>query len=95
MKTGYDFLETYDIDGDGVPEGNPNEVKNTFDNLTLFGIDAYDITIFMAGCKAMIRMAEMVKDNSAKKQYENDFEKASEILEKLWRDEKNIHGQKL
>ncbi len=95
LKLGYDFLETYDIDGDGVPEGNPNEVKNTFDNLTLFGIDAYDITIFMAGCRAMIKMAEMVKDEPAGKQYEKDFKKASEILEKLWRDDKNIHGQRL
>jgi uncharacterized protein (DUF608 family) len=95
LKFGYDFLETYDIDGDGVPEGNPNEVKNTFDNLTLFGIDAYDITIFMACCRAMIKMAEMVNDNSARKQYEKDFEKASEILEQLWRDEKNSNGQRL
>ncbi len=95
LKLGFDFLETYDIDGDGIPEGNPNEVKNTFDNLTLFGVDAYDITIFMAGCQAMIRMAEMMKDKTAKKQYEEIFEKASEILEKLWRDAKNSKGQRL
>ncbi len=95
LKFGFDFLETYDIDGDGIPEGYPNEVKNTFDNLTLFGIDAYDVTIFMAGCKAMIRMAEMMKDNSAKKQYEEIFENASEIFEKLWTDVKNSAGRRL
>ena len=30
------------------PEGNPHEVKNTFDNLTLFGVDSYDATTYMA-----------------------------------------------
>ncbi|MGD2094979.1 MAG: GH116 family glycosyl hydrolase [Phycisphaerales bacterium] len=95
LKFGFDFLETYDIDGDGVPEGYPNEVKNTFDNLTLFGIDAYDVTIFMAGCKAMIIMAEMMKDKVAKEQYEKCFENASEIFDKLWADIKNRRGKRL
>jgi uncharacterized protein (DUF608 family) len=95
LKFGFEHLETHDIDGDGIPEGNPGEVKNTFDNLVLFGIDAYDATIFMAGCYAMIQMAEIVKDNAAKKQYEQHFEKASGVLEKLWRDTKNSKGQKL
>jgi uncharacterized protein (DUF608 family) len=95
LKFGFDFLETYDIDGDGVPEGYPNEVKNTFDNLTLFGIDAYDVTIFMAGCKAMIIMAEMMEDKAAKEQYEKCFENASEIFDKLWTDIKNRRGKRL
>jgi uncharacterized protein (DUF608 family) len=95
LKFGFDFLETYDIDGDGVPEGYPNEVKNTFDNLTLFGIDAYDVTVFMAGCKAMIIMAEMMKDKAAKEQYEECFENASEIFDKLWTDVKNRRGKRL
>jgi uncharacterized protein (DUF608 family) len=85
----------YDIDGDGIPEGNPDEVKNTFDNLTLFGVDAYDVTIFMAGIRAMITMAGLMKDTDAKKQYEEHFNRVSEIFEKLWRDEKNGKGQRL
>ncbi len=95
LKFGFEHLMTHDIDGDGIPEGNPGEVKNTFDNLTLFGVDAYDATIFMAGCLAMIRMAEMMNDEPAKKQYEAHFKKASEMFEKLWRDEKNGNGQRL
>jgi len=95
LKFGFEHLKELDIDGDGIPEGNPGEVKNTFDNLTLFGVDAYDATIFMAGCRAMIRMAEMMKDKPAGKQYEEHFEKVSAILEKLWRDEKNSKGQRL
>jgi uncharacterized protein (DUF608 family) len=95
LKFGFEHLKELDIDGDGVPEGNPDEVKNTFDNITLFGVDAYDITIFMAGCQAMIRMAKMMKDNSAKKQYEESFQKASVIFEKLWRDAKNNRGRRL
>lgn len=95
LKYGFEHLMKHDIDKDGIPEGNPGEVKNTFDNLPLFGIDAYDATIFMAGCKAMIKMAEIMKDVPAKKQYEKSFKNASEIFEKLWRDEKNKKGQKL
>ncbi len=95
LKFGFEYLEGLDVDGDGIPEGNPNEVKNTFDNLTLFGVDAYDVTIFMAGCRAMIRLAEMMKDEPAKKLYETIFEKASAILEKLWRDIKNNSDHRL
>ena len=95
LKFGFEHLKELDIDGDGIPEGNPGEVKNTFDNLTLFGVDAYDATIFMAGCRAMIRMAEMMKDEAAGKQYEEHFAKVSAIFEKLWRDEKNSKGQRL
>ena len=95
LKFGFEHLEELDMDGDGIPEGNPDEVKNTFDNLTLFGIDAYDVTIFMAGCRAMIKMADMMKDAPAKKEYEEIFQKVSAIFEKLWRDEKNSKGQRL
>jgi uncharacterized protein (DUF608 family) len=95
LKFGFEHSLELDIDGDGVPEGNPEEVKNTFDNLVLFGADAYDTTTYLAGCQAMIRMAEMMKDNQAKKQYEECFEKASVVLEKLWRDKKNKSGRRM
>jgi uncharacterized protein (DUF608 family) len=95
LKFGFEHLKELDIDGDGIPEGYPDEVKNTFDNLPLFGVDAYDVTIFMAGCRAMIRMAEMMRDEPAGKQYKEHFEKASAIFEKLWRDGKNSKGQRL
>jgi uncharacterized protein (DUF608 family) len=78
LKFGLEFLLTLDFDGDGVPEGYPNEVKNTFDNLTLFGVDSYDVTTFLAGCQAMIKMANMVKDEPAKKWLQEIFEKASQ-----------------
>lgn len=95
LKYGFEHLMKHDIDKDGIPEGNPGEVKNTFDNLPLFGIDAYDATIFMAGCKAMIKMAEMMKDTNAKKQYEKSFKNASAIFEKLWADlpRRNVCGK--
>jgi len=95
LKFGLEYLMTLDIDGDGVPEGNPNEVKNTFDNLVLFGVDAYDVTTFMAGVHAMIKMAEIMKDEPARKQYKKMFDRASESFEKLWRDEKKKDGRKL
>ncbi len=84
LKFGFEHVKELDLDGDGVPEGNPHEVKNTFDNITLFGVDAYDATIFMAGCQAMIRMAELMNDEPARKHYGESFEKASAIFERLW-----------
>jgi len=95
LKFGFDHLEELDFDGDGIPEGNPGEVKNTFDNLTLFGVDAYDATIFMAGCRAMIRMAEMMKDETAKKQYLEIFDKVAAKFEQLWRNTQNSQGKRL
>ena len=95
LKFGFDFLQTLDIDGDGIPEGNPHEVKNTFDNLTLFGVDSYDATTYMAGCQAMSIMADMMGDVSAKEKYQASFEKADQAFEKLWREHKNKKGTNL
>lgn len=95
LKFGFESLQKHDLDGDGIPEGNPHEVKNTFDNLTLFGVDSYDATTFMAGCQAMMIMAGMMKDEQAGKQYQASFEKAAAAFEKLWRDKKNKKGKRL
>jgi uncharacterized protein (DUF608 family) len=95
LKFGLEALLKLDIDGDGVPEGNPHEVKNTFDNLVLFGADSYDATHFLAGCHAMIRMADMMGDEPAKRRIQRYFDKAYASLERLWRDEKNSKGQRL
>jgi uncharacterized protein (DUF608 family) len=95
LKFGYDYLQKLDIDGDGIPEGYPNDVKNTFDNLPLFGIDAYDLTIFMAGCRAMSIMAGLMKDEAAKEKYEKHFTTAAGYLEKMWREAENKNGLKL
>jgi len=95
LKFGFEYLKELDIDGDGIPEGYPDEVKNTFDNLPLFGVDAYDVTIFMAGCHAMMKMAELMKDEPAGKQYQEHFAKVSAIFDRMWRDGKNRRGQRL
>jgi len=95
LKFGLESLLKLDFDDDGVPEGYLNEVKNTFDNLTLFGADAYDSAMFLAGCQAMIKLAEMMNDQPAKKQIQKSFDKARASFEKLWRDGKNKKGEKL
>jgi uncharacterized protein (DUF608 family) len=94
LKFGYEYLEKLDLDGDGIPEGNPDEVKNTFDNIPLFGIDSYSTNGFLAACKAMSRMAEMMKDAPAKKQYDEIFEKSFAVYEKLWIDKK-VGGKRI
>ncbi len=93
LKFGFEHLKELDIDGDGIPEGYHHEVKNTFDNLTLFGIDAYDTTTFIAGCLAMARMAGMMKDVQAQRQYEEHFKKVAALFEKLWRETENKNGR--
>ena len=95
LKFGLESLLKQDYDGDGVPEGYPDEVKNTFDNLVLFGADAYDATQFLGGCQAMIKMAQMLNDQAGKAQIQKVFDKAWNSLEKLWRDGKNKKGEKL
>ncbi len=93
LKFGFEYLEKLDLDNDGIPEGNPDEVKNTFDNITLFGIDSYCTNGFLAACKAMSKMAEMMKDKAAKKEYDEIFEKSFVIYEKLWIDKKTKRGR--
>ena len=55
---GFNYWVGLDRDGDGIPEGNPGEVKNTFDNIKLFGYDSYSASMALAGYKSMIRMAD-------------------------------------
>ncbi|MCS7338527.1 MAG: non-lysosomal glucosylceramidase [Verrucomicrobiae bacterium] len=95
LKFGFDYLMKLDFDGDGVPEGHPNEVKNTFDNIHLFGVDAYSVNVFLAGCHAMIRMAQIVGDKNAQRDYEQIFQKALQVYEKLWTETRNRLGRKL
>jgi hypothetical protein len=93
LKFGFEYLEQLDLDKDGIPEGNPDEVKNTFDNINLFGIDSYSSNGFLAACKAMSRMAEIMKDSAAKKEYDGIFEKGFAVYEKLWLDTKTSRGR--
>ncbi len=95
LKFGLESLLKLDFDGDGVPEGYPDEVKNTFDNLVLFGADAYDATTFIAGCQAMMKMADLLEDLPGREWIQKAFEKARASLERLWRDQKNKKGDKL
>ena len=95
LKFGFDFLKTYDIDQDGIPEGNPHEVKNTFDNLVLFGADVYDTTHYLGCCESMKIMAQMMGDEPARQQYQAAFDRANTVFEKLWREKKNRKGVEL
>jgi uncharacterized protein (DUF608 family) len=93
LKFGFEYLERLDLDKDGIPEGNPDEVKNTFDNINLFGIDSYSTNGFLAACKAMSKMADMMEDTAAKKEYDEIFEKGFVVYEKLWIDKKTSRGR--
>lgn len=95
LKFGLEALLQLDFDDDGIPEGYPDEVKNTFDNLVLFGADAYDATQFLGGCQAMITMAQMIGDAEGEARVKRAFDKGWSSLEQLWREGKNKKGEKL
>lgn len=95
LQTGFDYWIGLDRDGDGIPEGNPGEVKNTFDNIKLFGYDSYSASLALAGYESVVRMAEMMlaragseSEKSALKAKIADcrarFEKAKKTIETLW-----------
>lgn len=95
LKFGLDALLKLDFDNDGIPEGYPEDVKNTFDNLVLFGADAYDATQFLGGCQAMIKMAQMLGDKEGEMRIQAAFDKGWQALDKLWRETENKKGRKL
>jgi len=95
LKFGLEALLKLDFDEDGIPEGYPDEVKNTFDNLEVFGADAYDATQFLGGCKALLTLADMVGDKEGKARIQAAFDKGWASLESLWRDDTNKAGEKL
>lgn len=94
-KFGLESLLKLDFDDDGIPEGYPDDVKNTFDNLVLFGADAYDATQFLGGCQAMIKMAQMLGDADGEAHIREVFDKGWNSLEKLWREAENAKGETL
>jgi cellobiose phosphorylase len=95
LQTGFDYWIGLDRDGDGIPEGNPGEVKNTFDNIKLYGYDSYSASLALAGYESVVRMAEMMlaraatdAEKSALRAKIADcrtrFEKAKQTIETLW-----------
>ncbi|HES59237.1 MAG TPA: hypothetical protein ENO18_02305, partial [Caldithrix sp.] len=95
MKFGLESLLKLDFDGDGIPEGNPDDVKNTFDNLVLFGADAYDATQFLGGCQALIKMAQMLGEKADEEHIQKIYDKAWNSFEQLWREDENKKAEKL
>ncbi len=95
MKFGLESLLKLDFDNDGIPEGNPDDVKNTFDNLVLFGADAYDATQFLGGCQALIKMAQMLGKKEDEEHIQKIYDKAWNSFDQLWRETENKKGEKL
>jgi len=95
LQFGLKSLLKLDFDQDGIPEGYPEDVKNTFDNLVLFGADAYDATQFLGGCQAMIKMAQLLGDKAGEAHIQKVYDKAWDSFSKLWREDENKKGQKL
>jgi cellobiose phosphorylase len=103
LQTGFNYWIGLDRDGDGIPEGNPGEVKNTFDNIKLFGYDSYSASLALAGYKSMTRMAEIMLEKAGAEaersalrakiaDYRARFERAKRTAEKLWVRTRNQDG---
>jgi hypothetical protein len=95
LRTGFAYWVGLDRDGDGIPEGNPGEVKNTFDNIKLFGYDSYSASMALAGYRSMLRMAELLLAAAATEaersglraqiaDFHARFAKAQATTETLW-----------
>ncbi len=95
MKKGFNYLVGLDYDGDGIPEGRPGEVRNTYDNIPFAGVDVYDANLFIACLNAMIRMAEMTDDGAEIPRFERMLDKAHETYEKLWIEIEQAKGKKM
>jgi len=103
LQTGFSYWIGLDRDGDGIPEGNPGEVKNTFDNIKLFGYDSYSASLALAGYESIVRMAEMMLTRAATEAERSSlratiadcrtrFEKAKKTIETLWVKTRNEDG---
>jgi uncharacterized protein (DUF608 family) len=104
LQTGFTYWIGLDRDGDGIPEGNPGEVKNTFDNIKLFGYDSYSASLALAGYESIVRMAEMMLARAASEAERSSlrakiadcrarFEKAKKTIETLWVSTRNDDGK--
>lgn len=82
LKKGLEYFLSMDTDGDGLPECNG--VSNTFDNIKLFGIDAYSSNLCIASYKAFIKMAEIKGDYITKERIQVLLDKALIAYEKFW-----------
>ncbi len=95
LKKGFDYLMSLDYDNDGIPEGRPGEVRNTYDNIPFAGVDAYDANLFVASLKAMIRMAEIANDYTEKARFESIYEKAFRVYDSLWFETVDKNGNEM
>jgi uncharacterized protein (DUF608 family) len=95
LKKGFNYLIGLDYDGDGIPEGRPGEVRNTYDNIQFAGVDVYDANLFVACLNAMIRMAEMAGDAAEIPRFAAMLEKAQDTYETLWLETRGPKGNKM
>lgn len=95
LKKGFNYLIGLDFDNDGIPEGRPGEVRNTYDNIPFAGVDVYDANLFVACLLAMSRMAEITNDTDEKQRYESMLEKARATYDTLWLDTTNSDGKEM
>ncbi len=95
LKKGFNYLMSMDYDNDGIPEGRPGEVRNTYDNIPFAGVGAYDANLFLTSLKAMARMADMTGDISEKNRYIELYQKAFPVYDSLWYETTNAQGNEM
>lgn len=95
LKKGFNYLMSMDYDHDGIPEGRPGEVRNTYDNIPFAGVGAYDANLFVASLMAMTRMADMTGDISEKNRYIELYQKAISVYDSLWYESADAQGNEM
>ena len=84
VKAALAHLKAFDRDGDGLPE-NDGIPDQTFDTWPMKGASAYCGGLWLAALEAAQRMAALVGDTVAQRQYANWFDQAQDAYEsQLW-----------
>ena len=75
-----------DTDGDGLPDKDTR--RNTYDQWDFSGTPAYIASLWLAGLKAGVRLAEDMKDDATAEQWRTLLRKGAESFDrKLWNGE--------
>ncbi|MEJ2008156.1 MAG: non-lysosomal glucosylceramidase [Acidobacteriota bacterium] len=84
VKEALDYLKRFDTAGDGIPQ-NQGIPDQTYDDWPMRGTSAYCGSLWLAGLKAGIKMADIMGDRAAASKYQAWYKKAQpNFVKELW-----------
>ena len=84
VKEALDYLKRFDTAGDGMPQ-NQGIPDQTYDSWPMRGTNAYCGSLWLAGLKAGIKMADKMGDQGAAAKYQAWYDEAQpNFIKELW-----------